>query len=132
MGKGFLYASSHRQDSTYHSLSYTSRGALAGTMLETKRKQFYHHVVFRRRKKQSLEVIDRNGQECSLMVQWVIGSILHGGPIELLFIPASALCSGSSRFPLLLSKWSFTICPMPNNYKNVSSVSLNKTPFIKT
>ena len=28
--KGFLYAPSHRQDSTYHSLCYTSRGALAG------------------------------------------------------------------------------------------------------
>ena len=26
-----LYASSHRQDSTYHSLCYTSRGAVAGT-----------------------------------------------------------------------------------------------------
>ena len=29
--QGFLYASSHRQDNTYHSLCYTSRGALAGT-----------------------------------------------------------------------------------------------------
>ena len=27
----FIYASSHRQDSTYHSLCYTSRGALADT-----------------------------------------------------------------------------------------------------
>ena len=27
----FLYAPSHRQDSTYHGLCYTSRGALAGT-----------------------------------------------------------------------------------------------------
>ena len=27
----FLYASSHRQDNTYHGLCYTSRGALAGT-----------------------------------------------------------------------------------------------------
>ena len=27
----FLYASSHRQDNTYHSLCYTSREALAGT-----------------------------------------------------------------------------------------------------
>ena len=27
-----LYAPSHRQDSTYHSLCYTSRGALAGTI----------------------------------------------------------------------------------------------------
>ena len=26
-----LYASSHRQDNTYHGLCYTSRGALAGT-----------------------------------------------------------------------------------------------------
>ena len=26
-----LYVSSHRQDSTYHGLCYTSRGALAGT-----------------------------------------------------------------------------------------------------
>ena len=26
-----LYAPSHRQDSTYHGLSYASRGALAGT-----------------------------------------------------------------------------------------------------
>ena len=27
-----LYAPSHRQDSTYHGLCYTSRGALAGTI----------------------------------------------------------------------------------------------------
>ena len=27
-----LYAPSHRQDSTYHSICYTSRGALAGTI----------------------------------------------------------------------------------------------------
>ena len=29
--RGILYASSHRQDNTYHSLCYASRGALAGT-----------------------------------------------------------------------------------------------------
>ena len=29
--KVFLYASSHRQDNTYHDFCYTSRGALAGT-----------------------------------------------------------------------------------------------------
>ena len=28
-----LYAPSHRQDSTYHGLCYTSRGALAGTRM---------------------------------------------------------------------------------------------------
>ena len=31
-----LYASSHRQDNTYHSLCYTCRGALAGTSTATK------------------------------------------------------------------------------------------------
>ena len=30
-----LYAPSHRQDSTYHGLCYTSRGALAGTMFKS-------------------------------------------------------------------------------------------------
>ena len=30
-GRVLLYAPSHRQDSTYHGLCYTSRGALAGT-----------------------------------------------------------------------------------------------------
>ena len=29
-----LYASSHRQDNTYHSLCYTSRGALTGMRLD--------------------------------------------------------------------------------------------------
>ena len=36
----FLYAPSHRQDSTYHGLCYTSRGALAGTR-EREREMFY-------------------------------------------------------------------------------------------
>ena len=78
------------------------------------------------------------------MEQWVIGSILHAGPIELFLVPASAprlVCAGlsgmmhikdplllieknspcsgsSSRFSLSLSEWSFTIlCPMPYNCK---------------
>ena len=32
-----LYAPSHRQDSTYHGLCYTSRGALAGTINRSNR-----------------------------------------------------------------------------------------------
>ena len=73
------------------------------------------------------------------MVRWVVGSFLHGGPIELFLIPASApllgnkscgMCypvcgmmhikepllligksspGGGSGFPLSLSEWSFTI-----------------------
>ena len=31
------------------------------------------------------------------MVRWVVGSILHGGPIELFFVPARARCSSVVR-----------------------------------
>ena len=68
------------------------------------------------------------------MMQWVVRSILHGGPVELFLIAASAPrhgmcytvwngahksspCSGGSRFPLSLSEWYFTICPMPYHCK---------------
>ena len=87
-------------------------------------------------------------------MQLVIRSILHGGPIELLLVPASAqnwyikgygmcypgcgmvhikdhlllfekssLCSGGRGFPLSLSEWSFTICPMPYNFIKMCCVS---------
>ena len=87
------------------------------------------------------------------MMRWVVGSILHGGPIELFLVPASAprlvwqrpryvlSClwesllligksspCGGSGFPLSLSEWSFTICLTRYNRKyNVLSASLNKT-----
>ena len=81
------------------------------------------------------------------MVRWVVGSILHGGPIELFLVPASAsrhgltkavLCHsicgmvhikeplllseksspcGGSGFPLSLSEWSVTIFLTPYNCK---------------
>ena len=37
--RALLYASSHRQDNTYHGLWYTSRGALDGTMFVLKRNE---------------------------------------------------------------------------------------------
>ena len=75
--------------------------------------------------------------EHSLMVRWVVGSILHGvDPLSywcnkgrgmcypvcgmvhikepLLLIDKSSLCGGS-RFPFSLSEWSLTICMMPYN-----------------
>ena len=93
--------------------------------------------------------------ERSLMVRWVLGSILHGvDPLSyfslhdwcnkgrrmcypvcgmvhikepLLLIGKSSLCGGS-RFPLSLSEWSLTICLTPYNCRyNVLSASLNKT-----
>ena len=69
-----LYAPSHRQDNTYHGLYYTSRGALAGTRIT--------QVI--------LNIIFWLSMERSLMVRWIVGSILHGGPIELFLIPTSA------------------------------------------
>ena len=74
------------------------------------------------------------------MMQWVVGSILHGvDPMSYfsfqpvlhdwcnkgrdmcyhvcgLLIGKSSPCGGS-RFPLSLSEWYFTICPMPYNRK---------------
>ena len=34
-------------------------------------------------------MLSKIGYERSLMVRWVIGSILYGGPIELFLVPAS-------------------------------------------
>ena len=92
-----LYAPSHRQDSTYHGLCYTSREALAGTRNSSMGPP--HEGSIRRpiapwanalplsyvpllaqlitcmhapRAGRSSEV------ERSLMVRWVVGSILHG------------------------------------------------------
>ena len=74
-----LYAPSHRQDSTYHGLCYTSRGALAGTrIVYTVLLTMFlgvHHSFFLlvyRGAGRSSEV------ERSLMVRWLVGSILHG------------------------------------------------------
>ena len=80
------------------------------------------------------------------MVRWVVGLIVHGGPIELFLVPAmphdwcnkgrgicyvcgmmhikepllliakSSLC-GYSGFPLSLYEWYFTICLTPYNRK---------------
>ena len=48
MGYSFRLTASHRQDSTYHGLWYTSRGALAGTRKQNKVLARYHvglHLV---------------------------------------------------------------------------------------
>ena len=43
-----LYAPSHRQDTTYHGLCYTSRGALAGTRnsVQLQEMYFYNCKIF--------------------------------------------------------------------------------------
>ena len=47
---------------------------------------------------------------------------------SLLLIGKSSSCSGGNRFPLLLSEWSITICPMPQNcIKNAKVINYHKT-----
>ena len=63
-----LYAPSHRQDNTYHGLCYTSRGAMAVPLSD----RCDIHPVTVLGARCSSEV------ERSLLVRWVVGSILHG------------------------------------------------------
>ena len=84
----FLYAPSHRQDSTYHSLCYRSCGALAG--MRNSSMGTPHEGSTRTLLPQSY-ILFLSMVECPLMVQWVIGSIPHGGSIELFIVPSSAL-----------------------------------------
>ena len=68
------------------------------------------------------------------MVRWVGGSIPHGEPTELFFVPAKCSTTGVTKdvvcaigkgspcggdgFPF--SEWCFTICPTPYNRKKMS------------
>ena len=94
-----LYAPSHIQDSTYHGLCYTSRGALAGTRnssmaLNSKRRFFRCNI---REKIVHTEVFKHTrGATCSSVVRaFAHGAMGHridsswGGPIELFLVPAS-------------------------------------------
>ena len=110
-----LYAPAHRQDSTYHSLCYTSHGALAGTRNSTMGSR--HEGSIRRpitpwanalttelRLGDTFEVLFTSphctvllGARCSSMVRafahGVMGHRINpswGGPIELFLVPASA------------------------------------------
>ena len=96
-----LYAPSHRQDSTYHGLCYTSGGALAGTRNSSMGpphegliQWLIAPLVNTLTTELHLAPPSLVGSRCSsvverlIMVQWVIRSIPHGGPIEL--FPASA------------------------------------------
>ena len=73
-----------------------------------------------------------NPKACSLMVWWVVGSILHGvDPLSYfsfqlvlhdwcnkgcgMCYPVCGILCGGSRFPFSLSEWSLTICLTPYN-----------------
>ena len=83
-----LYAPSHKQDNTYHSLCYTSCGALAG--MRNSSMGTPHEGSTRTLLPRSY-ILLLSMVECPLMVQWVIRSIPHGGSIELFIVQSSAL-----------------------------------------
>ena len=91
-----LYAPSHRQDITYHGICYTSRGALVETRNSSmgsphegsKEKRIHYRLIIITPNHRTLQL---HIASCSSVVR-VSGHcvILHGGPIVLFFIPASA------------------------------------------
>ena len=106
-----LHAPSHRQDSTYHGLCYTNRGALAGT-----RNMNAYGLV----NKVSHPWFVTGSQRP--IASWLLflctfrhcTANLRNIKETLLLIDKSSLCGGSG-FPFSLSEWSLTICLTPYN-----------------
>ena len=82
-----LHTPSHRQDTTYHGLCYTSRGALAGTRnssMGSPHEGSIRLYTKKRCQKNCPVILTNRGAgrssevERSLMVRSVVGSILHG------------------------------------------------------
>ena len=101
-----LYAPSHRQDSTYHGLCYTSRGAVAGTRNNAHRRVnvlltyivFCHDAQFCRSSvRVGVSALVHSGSRKQLrdraFAHGAVGRRIDpswGGPIELFLVPASA------------------------------------------
>ena len=125
-----LYAPSHRQDTTYHSLCYTSRGALAGTTNSSMgcETQFggmsgrswcgwspdrtFVDDLFSYIARSRQPVLHDWCNKGRGMCYPVCGMVHIKEP--LLLIGKSSLCGGS-RFPFSQSEWSLTICLTPYN-----------------
>ena len=104
-----LYASSHRQDNTYHGLCYTSRGTLAGTSNSSMgppcRIDLMTHCTMSKRSYHGATSLSAMHQMPIMPLKY---ECVHLILDPLLLIRKSSPC-GSSRFPLSLSEWSFTI-----------------------
>ena len=129
-----LYTPSHRQDSTYHGLCYTSRGALAGTRNSSmgckctrtdiwfvKIYEFIHADISDNSHHFEgyfdFMTISMDHDWCNKgrgMCYPVCGMVHIKEP--LLLIGKSSLCGGSG-FPFSLPEWSLTICLTPYNRK---------------
>ena len=96
-----LYASSHRQDITYHSLCTpvvehwlereTAQWVHHEGSIRTISKCSYHGATSHSPQHRLICPCLHFNEECVLInTQWVVGSILHGGLIKLFLVPASA------------------------------------------
>ena len=132
-----LYAPSHRQDNTYHSLCYTSRGALAGTSNSSMDISYVTQIWYRHQYNVCriyiyFKIAEKvHAWSCTMMLKrnplsyFSFQPVLHDwcnkgrgmcypvcGMVHikepLLLIGKSSLC-GESGFPFSLSEWSLTI-----------------------
>ena len=122
-----LYASSHRQDNTYHGLCYTSRGALAG-MRNSSMGPPHEGSIRRPIAPWANALTMELGRHWSYFMSqpilhdwhnkniWYILSCLWDGACKR-FLAANwnVLPMKWWQWVFLLSVWSFTICPTPYN-----------------
>ena len=111
------------QNSTYHSLCYTSRGALAGTRYSLHVTRIirlnYHCTKFKvtiSRRKDGNGLFNNSFSFQPVLHDWCNKGCGMCYPVygmvhikELLLLIGKSSPYGGSRFPLSLSEWSFTI-----------------------
>ena len=114
-----LYAPSHRQNSTYHSLCYTSRGALAGTRIA----QWVHSMKDRSNDPlhhertllpQSYILLDKKGWQLCL-TYFKQASFTYLNRACCLFLISLTIFSGSTLMVLVV----ITLISLGNNANNV-------------
>ena len=108
-----LYASSHRQDNTYHDLCYTSRVTMHIYMVRWVVGLILHGMdplsYF------SFQPVLHDWRNKGRGMRYPVCGMMHIKE-PLLLIGKSSLCYGSG-FPFSLSEWSLTICLTPYNRK---------------
>ena len=126
--KGFLYASSHRHDSTYCGFCCTSRGALAGTRNSSMGPLHEGSIRYPSHHKRTLlprsyialhafsfQPVLHDWCNKGRGMCYPVCGMMHIKEPLLLIVKSSHY--GGSGFSLSLSEWSFTICATPYNRK---------------
>ena len=120
--RDFLYAPSHRQNSTCHSSLGMRCSAVVEHLLMVR---WVIGSIFHGR---AIELFHIPASAPWPVYQRLWYMYVFGMVRIKTLIEKSTPCSGGSGFPLWLSEWSFNMCPMPYNcMQNVLSALLNKT-----